>query len=135
LAANLIATKLKFRPHKAAQLPVEKKANYIAGIDGVDEALAGALIRDYLFAEQRPMLTQFLDSLNIPHKEGQIDEKADVPAPSADALRSAHTAISSAFDPQEVAIYTSALVLSDPDMWGGLREVQPEPAQGEAKAG
>src|ERR1700759_1928055 len=63
LANNLIATKLKFRPHKAAQLPTERKANYIAGMDYLDEGMAGALIRDYLFAQQRPMLSRFLDTL------------------------------------------------------------------------
>jgi hypothetical protein len=135
LAANLIATRLKFRPHKAAQLPPERKASYIAGMDSVDEAMAGALIRDYLFTEHRPMLARFLDLLAIPHKNGEIDEKADVTKPTPDALRAAVGNIRTEFNPDEVAIYTSALALSDPDLWGELRTIDTEPAKDEAPAG
>ena len=138
LAANVIAMRLKFRPHKAAQLPPEKKASYIAGMDTLDEGLAGALVRDYLFSQQRPMLSRFLDTLGVPHKNGQIDEKADVPKPSPEALRTALTTIRGEFDPEEVAIYTSALAISDPDFWGELRTIAAEPAAepagGEAQA-
>lgn len=134
LAANVIAVRLKFRPHKAAQLPPEKKASYIAGMDTLDEGLAGALVRDYLFAQQRPMLSRFLDTLGVPHKNGQIDEGADIPKPSAEALRTALSTIRGEFDAEEIAIYTSALTISDPDFWGELRTIAAEPATGEAQA-
>jgi hypothetical protein len=123
LAANLIATKLNFRPHKAAALPPERKAHYIAGMESLDEAMAGALIRDYLFAQHRPMLSRFLDTLAIPHKEGEIEEGADVAKPAPDALKTAVEAIRSEFNPEEVAIYTNALAISDPDLWGELRNL------------
>jgi hypothetical protein len=123
LATNLIATKLKFRPHKAAQLPPERKANYIAGMEFIDEGMAGALVRDYLFAQQRPMLSRFLDTLAIPHKEGEIEEGADIPKPTPDALKTALATIRGEFEPEEVGIYTNALALSDPDFWADLRTV------------
>ena len=126
LVTNLIAMKLKFRPHKAAQLPPERKANYIASMDFIDEGVAGALVRDYLFAQQRPMLSRFLDTLAIPHKEGEIEEKADIPKPEKDALKTALGAIRGEFPADEVAIYTNALALSDPDFWGGLRSLDSE---------
>jgi hypothetical protein len=134
LASNLIATRLKFRPHKAAQLPPERKAGYIAGMDSMDEGIAGALVRDYLFDQQRPMLSRFLDALGIAHKNGEIEEDAHPDKPSPDALRSALATIRSEFNADEVAIYTSALALSDPDFWGELRTIDEQPAQGEAQA-
>jgi hypothetical protein len=123
VANNLIATRLKFRPHKAAALPPERKANYLATMDTMDEAMAGALVRDYLFAQQRPMLSRFLDSLGIPHKEGEIDENATPPKPATDALKTALSTIQSEFNADEVAIYANALALSDPDFWGELRTI------------
>jgi len=134
LATNLIATKLKFRPHKAAQLPPERKANYIATMDMLDEGMAGALVRDYLFAQQRPMLSRFLDSLSIPHKEGEIEEGADLPKPEPEALKNALTTIRGEFNADEVAIYTNALALSDPDFWGELNNLDGADAPTEAPA-
>jgi hypothetical protein len=127
LVTNLIAMKLKFRPHKAAQLPPERKAHYVATMDYIDDGVAGALVRDYLFAQQRPMLSRFLDSLGIPHKDGEIEEKADIPKPAHDALKTALGTIRGEFNADEVAIYTNALALSDPDFWGELRTVSDEP--------
>lgn len=132
LATNLIATRLKFRPHKAAQLPAEKKASYIAGIDTLDESTAGALIRDYLFGQQRPMLSRFLDLLSIPHKNGEIEEGAEPPKPTADALRSALGTLRGEFDPEEVGIYISALLLADPDFWSELKNVDAQPREAQA---
>ena len=128
LATNLIATRLKFRPHKAAQLPPERKAAYIAGMDSIDEAIAAALVRDYLFSQQRPMLAGFLDALGIAHNNGEIEENSNPEKPSTDALRTALATIRGEFNPEEVAIYTSALILSDPDLWGELRTIEAEPA-------
>jgi hypothetical protein len=133
LATNLIATRLKFRPHKAAALPAEKKAGYIAGIDTLDESTAGALIRDYLFGQQRPMLSRFLDLLGIPHKNGEIEEGAEPAKPTADALRNAVSTIRGEFDAEEVGIYLSALLLADPEFWSELKSVD-APASEEAQA-
>jgi hypothetical protein len=133
LATTLIATRLKFRPHKAAALPAEKKAGYIAGMDTLDESTAGALVRDYLFEKHRPMLSRFLDLLNIPHKNGEIQEDAEPPKPTGDAVRTALSTIRGEFDAQEVGIYTSALTLSDPDFWSELKNVD-APATEEAQA-
>lgn len=124
MASNMIAIRLKFRPHKAAALPPERKAHYLATMETMDEAMAGALVRDYLFAQHRPMLSRFLDSLNIPHKDGEIEEKADIPKPVSNALKTALSTIRGEFNGDEVSIYTNALALSDPDFWGELRTIE-----------
>ena len=87
-AAGLIATKLNLRPQKAAKLPPDKAAAYLAAIESIDESLAALLVRTYLFAQQKPMLVIFLDELQIPHQNGVIADDSSA-VPSVDALRAA----------------------------------------------
>lgn len=120
-AAGVIATKYNLRPQKAAKLPAETTAKYLASIDAIDELMAATLVRTYLFTRQVPMLSSFLDELGIAHKEGVISAET-VTAPSAGALRTSVEKIRSAFDPADVQIYLSALSASDPVTWANLEE-------------
>lgn len=122
---GLIAMKLKLRPQKAAKLPTEKAAGYLAAIESIDEPLAALLIRSYLFGRQTPMLASFLDELQIPHEKGVIPEDNKV-VPSTEALRAALTKIRSAFSAEDVDLYTSALAASDAETWVNLTPVLAE---------
>lgn len=116
IAAGVIATRLKFRPQKAAKLPPEKMASYLLSVGSIDETLAGALVRAYLFNEHQPMLTMFLDDLQIPHEKGVIAGETVV-RPEADALRTAVERIRGQFNPADVDLYLAALLASDPVTW------------------
>ena len=118
-AAALIATKLNLRPQKAAKLPQDKAANYLAAIESPDEPLAALLVRTYLFARQRALLVMFLDELKIPHQNGVIAE-GNTTVPTVEMLRAALERIQAAFAPEEVQIYLSALAASDAAVWVNL---------------
>jgi hypothetical protein len=120
---NIIAAKMNLRPQTAAKLPAEKKANYLAGIYTLDEHLLGALIRGELFTNHKPMLSMFLDELQIPHKDGAISAESVTP-PTAEALRPATEKIRASFDPAVVDFYLAALLASDPDTWVNLDNLQ-----------
>jgi hypothetical protein len=117
--AGLIATKLNLRPQKAAKLPPDKAAGYLASIESIEEPLAALLIRTYLFANLQPMLVMFLDELKIPHQNGVIPDD-NTAAPTADALRAAVERILGAFAPEDVQLYLSALAASDAVTWANL---------------
>jgi len=117
--SGLIATKLNLRPQKAAKLPPEKAAGYLSAIESVDEPLAALLVRTYLFAQQKPMLSMFLDELQMPHKEGVIPDDNTV-VPTADALRAAVARIRGEFPAEDVQVYMSALAASDAATWTNL---------------
>jgi hypothetical protein len=115
----VLAARLHLRPQTAAKLTPEKMANYLTSIEIPDELLAATLVRAYLFTRQQPMLSLFLDTLQIPHKKGVIEQDTVAPPP-AEALQAATEKIRGAFDPAEVRIYLSALLASDPDTWANL---------------
>lgn len=117
--AGVIAAKLHMRPQKAAKLPAEKSAAYLASISDLNEQMAGAVVRAYLFARHEPMLAMFLDELQIPHKHGVISADKVTP-PSADSLHAAVERIRAAFAAADVQMYLSALLASDPVAWANL---------------
>jgi len=119
LATSVIATKLHLRPQKAAKLPLERKSAYLASIESMEETMAGALVRAYLFTHHRPMLTRFLDQLGIAHQDGVITAR-NVSPPALEPLRAAVEQIGAQFAPGEVELYLSALLASDPETWANL---------------
>ena len=125
VASSLIAGRLHLRPQTAAKLPPEKLASYLSSIQSIDDLLAGAVIRSYLFTSHEPMLAMFLDELQIQHNKGVISAE-NVTPPSADALRTATERIRSAFAAEDVELYLAALAASDPLTWANLNETAPQ---------
>ncbi len=117
--SGFIAMKLNLRPQKAAKLPADKAAAYLAAIESIDEPLAALLVRTYLFAHHAPMLIMFLDELQIPHQNGVIADDSTT-VPSADALRTAADHLRAAFPAEDVQFYLSALLASDAVAWANL---------------
>ena len=123
-AAGLIATQLKFRAKTVAGLDKEKKARYLTTVPNPPEELAARLLVLYHLAEQRPMMSAFLDAAGIAHDNGLIQE--DAAAPDATKVTSAVTEIAKTYPPQDVALYLNTLLWQDPSAWGvlqGLPEV------------
>src|SRR5262245_30335732 len=81
----LIARHIKFRPKSVIALPAEKKAKHLATMGQVSDLLAARLLVSYHLQQQRPMMSRFLDVLEIPHEEGLIKEESP-PTPSPEKL-------------------------------------------------
>ena len=120
-AVATIAQRIKFRPKSVVAMPVDRKARQLAALPGVSELVAARLLVAYHLDRQRPMMGSFLDALGIKHENGLIEDE-DMPAPEAEKLKAAATAIAGQYPREDVALYLSTLVWQDPETWGGLTE-------------
>jgi len=83
------------------------------------EAAAGNLLRIWLVKKQSPMLIQFLDTLEIPHKEGVVE---DLPPSMDDAkLNTAVDGLLAKFPPEVVAVYLLAFNDMNEANWPNLK--------------
>jgi hypothetical protein len=121
-AVMLISQQKKFRPKTIVALDIDRKARHLASLSTLPDAIAARVLVGYHLAEQRPMMSQFLDALGIPHDEGLIRDEA--PKPDSSKLGAAIESIAEKFPPEEVSLYLNTLVCQDPDTWGGLLELR-----------
>lgn len=121
-AASLIAQQKKFRPKTVNALDKERKAQYLATVPNVPEALAARLLVLYHLAEQRPMMAAFLDAAGIAHDDGLIQEDAVAPDPAK--VEAAAAAIAQRYPPADVALYLNTLLWQDPVSWGVLQGIK-----------
>jgi hypothetical protein len=115
-----IATAMRFRDTMVRQLPVDKRAAYLAKIGSPTDNLASSLLLALHLEQRRPILGAFLDALGVPHKDGLIAEDHELKAPDAKTLKAAVTKIGASFDAAEVDLYLATLLALDPETWGGL---------------
>jgi hypothetical protein len=123
-----IAQRIKFRPKSVIALPVEKKAKHLVAAGAVSELVAARLLVAYHLAHQRPMMAAFLDALGVAHEEGLINDE-DMEAPADERLAQAVKTLEEKFPAADVALYLSTLWWQDPDTWGALKALIPEPAE------
>ena len=121
-AVGAIASHMKFRPRSVADLPIEKKARYLATLPTVSDTIAARALINYHLERQRPMMGAFLDSLGITHENGLISDEA-VSKPDEGKLERAAAALATTFPPDDVSLYFATLVSQDPDTWGALAEL------------
>lgn len=120
-AIALIARQIKFRPRSVQGLTVDKRAKYLAGLAQVSDLLAARLLVVHHLEFQRPMMSAFLDALQIPHANGLIEE--DTPkAPTPEALAAAADQLAAAFPRADVGRYFWTLLWQDPQTWGALQD-------------
>ena len=117
-----IAQRIKFRPKSVVALPVARKARHLVAMSAVSELVAARLLVAYHLAQQRPMMTAFLDALGIAHDNGLINDE-DMEPPAAERLEQAAKAIAAAYPAEDVALYLSTLMWQDPETWGALEKV------------
>jgi len=120
-AALLIAQQRKFRPKTVIGLDEERKARHLAGLSTLPEALAARMLVVYHLAEQRPMMSAFLDAIGIAHDNGVIRDDAVTPDPSK--ITAAAAAIAKDYPAHDVSLYLSTLLWQDPASWGALHGV------------
>jgi hypothetical protein len=82
------------------------------------ELIAANLIREWLVKKQLPMLADFLNALEIPHKDGTVE---DLPKSVDDEkLRAAVEKLLSKYPAEEVAVYLNAFFSMNQVAWPNL---------------
>src|SRR5262245_43806370 len=120
-AALQIAQQKKFRPKTVVNLDVDRKARHLATLGSVPDSVAARALITYHLAEQRPMMSAFLDALGIVHEEGLIKEESVKPDEAK--IGPAVTLLGQQFPAEDVQLYLKTLVSQDPETWGKLDEV------------
>jgi hypothetical protein len=118
-AMTLLARRMKARPKFIANLPLARRAKYLATYPGMPEMVAARLLVSYHLAHHRPMLRTFLDALGVAHEDGLISEDLTAPVP-ADKIEPAVQALDAAFAADDVTRYLATLVVQDPETWRAL---------------
>jgi hypothetical protein len=118
-ATALLARRLKFRTKSVQALPIERRARFLAQVQDVSDAVAGRALIAYHFETARPLMSAFLDALEIPHEDGLITAE-DVPPPDQVRLADGVERIRAAFPVESVDLYLRTLVALDADTWTGL---------------
>ena len=120
-AVASIAAHMKFRTKSVLGLPIERRAKYLSTLPNIPDAIAARALVNYHLAQQRPMMSAFLDSLGITHEDGLISDET-VAKPQPEKLRSAAAELASKFPGEDVSLYFATLVSQDPETWGDLAE-------------
>jgi hypothetical protein len=120
-AANrAIAATLRFREVAVQQLPVERRVAFLARRVVADDTLAYSLLMALHLGERREMLAAFLDALEIPQRDGLIDDGYELHPVADAALRTAVDGLYARFPEANVTLYLCCLQAMDPEIWGGL---------------
>jgi len=119
---------MRFRETAVRQLPIDKRAGYLARSLRPNDSLASSLLLAYHLEHKRPLLGAFLDALGIAHKDGLIEE-ADTAPPTAATLKKAVASLRSAFPDEDVDLYLTTLYVLDRETWGGIEELALAPQQ------
>jgi hypothetical protein len=128
-AAVLIAQQKKFRPKTVAGFDADRKAQHLASLAGLPEALSARILVVYHLTDQRPMMRAFLDALGLQHEDGLIQDDVK---PDEAKLAPAAAKLSEQFAAEDVDLYLNTLLCQDPETWGGLRGLPQLQAQPQA---
>lgn len=114
---------MRFRESAVRQLPVDKRAHYLARSFRPTETLAGSMLLALHLEKRRDMLAAFLDALGVPHVNGLIADDHDLKPPTRVALQKAAKALSGAFPADQVELYLATLYILDRITWADLATV------------
>jgi hypothetical protein len=119
-----LARRLNFRTKSILSLPVERKARHLAQLNDVSDAVAMRALVAYHFADQRPLMSAFLDALGLAHENGLITAE-EVPPPTLAQIQSALDAVrgTGSFPSEDVAFYLRTLVSLDSETWANVDAV------------
>jgi hypothetical protein len=111
---------MRFRETAVRQLPIDKRAGYLARSIRPSESLASSLLLALHLEHRRPILSAFMDALGIPHQDGLIAEGHETKPPSKTALTKAIKAIKADFPEADVDVYLASLYVLDRETWANL---------------
>jgi hypothetical protein len=120
-AVNTAAAAFRMRPDAFRQQPLPRQAATIRrALTQVNQQEQGALILiEWLTKTQKPMLTQFLDALEIAHEDGTIKDEIS-PEPDEEKLAAAIAGLRASFPPEQVRVYLQAFSVITADEWQHL---------------
>ena len=95
---------------------------------GVPEETAQQLVISFHLVHRRELLSSFLDTLGIPHRDGLIDGEAELEPPDRDAVARAVAAVRDANPPEHVELYLRTLTATDAHVWAAVAEQIDDPA-------
>lgn len=117
-----IAAAIRFREVAVRKLSADKRIDYLLRSVHPDDSLAANLLLALHLEQRCPVLTTFLDRLEIPHEEGMIDGEFDLQPPPPERLAPAIDALYDGFAREQVEVYLASLLALDPETWAGLPE-------------
>lgn len=120
-ALHTIAEARKVRPIFLERQPRQQRHASMVGMLSrpAMEVISSNLVRHWLVSKQTAMLTQFLDAMGVPHKDGVID---DLPATADDAkLKAAVEGLLAKFPHEQVAVYLLAFNEMNEANWPNLK--------------
>jgi hypothetical protein len=121
-ATLALARRLNFRAKSILSLPLARKARHLAQSPDVSDAIATRALVAYHFADQRPLMSAFLDGLGVAHDNGLITAE-DVQPPDRDRLRAAVEHVQTTFDREDVKLYLRTLRAVDSVTWAHVDDV------------
>ena len=120
-AVLYISQQKKFRPKTVVSLDEERKARHLASLGSLPDSLVARALIAYHLAEQRPMMSAFLDALGIAHENGLIQDEGVTPDPTK--IGPAASKIAQEFPEENVSLYLNTLLCQDPGTWSLLADV------------
>jgi hypothetical protein len=119
-AEALLAKRLHARPVFIRRLPPERKAAYLAQEAAVNPAVWDAVMVVYHLAARRELLTDFLNAVTIPNRNGELEDTDSATPPTAEQLSAAVAAVGEKHSKLDLLVYLAALSLQDDRLWQNL---------------
>jgi len=104
--------------------PIERLINWTATTLSLPDPIVDDLLKKYLLHDHRAVIVSFLDSLNIPHSEGMIEENFDYATLTNERVQEAARSLLASADRKGSELYLKYLVLQG-GPWAGIEEVLP----------
>ena len=122
----VLAKDMKFRPQSVKKLSAERVAPRLARLAS---ELPETAFFQFLFhlhmAERRDLMVEYLDAVDLPHKEGVLDLPDDAEAPTADATTGPARELLAKHG-RDALIYLGTLAVADAEFWDGMLPVLEE---------
>ena len=123
LYASLAKAK-NIREVTVRKTPTERLATWTASTLSLPDQIVDDLLKKYLLHEHRAVIVSFLESLNIPHANGMIEESFDLETLAKEHVQEAAHSLLGSTDRIGAVLYLKYLVLQG-GPWAGIEEVLP----------
>ena len=104
--------------------PIERLVNWTAATLSLPDPIVDDLLKQYLLHEHLAVIVSFLDSLNIPHSKGMIEENFDYATLSKERVQEAARGLLTSSDRTGADLYLKYLAVQG-GPWAGIEEVLP----------
>jgi len=118
-----LAKDLKFRPQSVRRLPAEKVAGrLVLEAKTFPESVLFQFLFHFHMQQRRPLLSEFLDEVGLPHNDGVLDLPEDADGPEAAKVAEAGRQLVDQHDHQAL-VYLATLKVADGEFWKGVDDV------------